>query len=115
MRVKQWRRGLFIGVLALVAFWLASLIIGLVGKAQIAVDEMHNVQRKYQALEKRRTTLETSLAAIESTQGQDAAIRTTFGVARPGEEVIVVVPPTPTTSTQTLSWWQKIIDWFWSY
>ena len=56
--------------------------------------------------------LEANLAALETTRGKDAAIRTTFGVARPGEEVIVVVPPATATPTTTQSWWQKLLSWF---
>ena len=112
MRAKQWRQGFLIGILLLVAFWLASLIWGLAGKAQIAVDEAHKAQRRYQALEERKTILEANLAALETARGRDAAIRTSFGVARPGEEIIVVVPSETATSAPTLSWWQKILDWF---
>jgi cell division protein FtsB len=111
MHAKQWRRGFIVCVLLLVAFWLLSLIVGLVDKAKIAVDEMHNVQRKYQALEDRRQILEANLASIETSRGQDSAIRTAFGVARPGEEVIVVVPPTTVAPTTTPTLWQKIMDW----
>lgn len=56
--------------------------------------------------------LEANLAALRSERGQDAAIRTAFGVARPGEEVIVVVPPEMKAPTTTQTWWQKILDWF---
>lgn len=112
MRGKQLRQGLLIGLLLLVAFWLTSLIIGLAGKTQIAVDEAGKAQRRYQALEERKAILEANLAALETARGKDAAIRTAFGVARPGEEVIVVVPSETATSTPTPSWWQKILDWF---
>jgi len=44
----------------------------------------------YQELEARKATLTVDLAAANTPRGQDAAIRTAFGVARPGEEVIVV-------------------------
>ena len=111
MRAKQLRRGILIGFLLLVIFWLASLIWGLVGKAQIAVSQANNAKRQYQALEERKKTLEANLAALGTERGQDAAIRTTFGVARPGEEVIVVVPPATTAPTSTPSWWQKIMSW----
>ena len=106
------KQGLLIGFLMLVAFWLMSLIWGPAGKARIAVNEAHNVQRQYQVLEERKASLEANLAALETARGQDTAIRTAFGVARPGEEVIVVVPPTPATTTPPLSWWQKMFDWF---
>lgn len=112
MHARQLRQGILIGLLLLVAGWLVSLILGLAGKAQIAIQEAQNAERQYQALEDRRTVLQANLAALATERGQDAAIRTAFGVARPGEEVIVVVPPEPSTTTPPLSWWQKILSWF---
>ena len=113
MRAKEWQRGVLIGFLLLVAFWLASLIWGLAGKAHIAVSQANDVERQYQELEARKAALETSLAALGTSRGQDAAIRTAFGVARPGEEVIVVVSPATATVATTTSWWQEIVNWFW--
>lgn len=112
MRAKEWQRGVLIGFLLLVAFWLASLIWGLTGKTHIAVSQANDVKRQYDELEGRKAALEASLAALATARGQDAAIRTTFGVARPGEEVIVVVPPATATAATTTSWWQKILSWF---
>ena len=112
MHAKQLRQGILIGVLLLVAFWLLSLIWGLAGKARVAVEEAHTVERQYQALEERKAVLEANLAALSTARGQDAAMRAAFGVARPGEEVIVVVPPVPATTTPPASWWQKIVSWF---
>ena len=93
MRAKQWRHGVLIGVLLLVAFWLATSIWRLAQKAHIAVSQAQEAKQQYQALEERKVALEANLAALATERGQDAAIRTAFGVARPGEEVIVVVPP----------------------
>ena len=112
MRAKQWRQGILISVLILIAFWLISLIWGLAGKARIAILQAHNVKWQYQTLEDRKTMLQANLAALITVRGQDAAIRTAFGVARPGEEVIVVVPPEPKAPTTTPSWWERILDWF---
>lgn len=111
MRAKEVRQGITIGLLLLVAFWLFSSIWGLLGKAHIAVSEADQTKAQYQALEERKTTLAANLAALNTAHGQDAAIRTAFGVARPGEEVIVVVPPTP-VATSTPSWWQRFLSWF---
>ena len=112
MRAKQWRQGITVGFLLLVIFWLLSLIWGLAGKAQIAVSEANDAKRQYQALEERKATLEENLATLATARGEDAAIRTAFGVARPGEEVIVVVPPVAATTAPSLSWWQKLLSWF---
>ncbi|KKW43810.1 MAG: hypothetical protein UY97_C0009G0011 [Parcubacteria group bacterium GW2011_GWB1_57_6] len=106
------RQGVVIGVLLLVAFGLLSLIWGLMGKARVAITEAHNAERQYRALETRKETLEANLAALGTKRGQDAAIRTAFGVARPGEEVIVVVPPEAKNPTTTPSWWEWITSWF---
>lgn len=112
MRAKQLRQGILIGVTLLIACWLLSLILGLIGKAQIAVDGARDTRWQYQALEERKSMLEANLAALATDRGRDAVIRTTFGVAKPGEEVIVVVPPATATPTSTPSWWQRIVDWF---
>ena len=112
MRAKQLRQGILIGVTILVVCWLSSLIWGLVGKAEVAVSQAKSAERQYQSLEERRQMLEANLAALATPRGRDAVIRTTFGVARPGEEVIVVVPPATTISTTTPTWWQKVLSWF---
>lgn len=112
MRAKQLRQGIIIGVLLLAAFWLISLIWGLIGKAQIAISQARDSQQQYQALEARKHTLEENLKSLGTPLGQSAAIRTAFGVARPGEEVIVVVPPVIATTTTPLPWWQRIWQWF---
>ena len=100
------------GVLLLVAFWLMTLIWGLVGKAEVAVSQSHDAKTQYTALEARKATLAQNLDTLATPLGKDAAIRTAFGVAKPGEEVIVVVPPTTTVATATPSWWQRVLDWF---
>ena len=112
MRAKQWRQGLMTGVLLLVAFWLASLIWGLVGKAEVAVSQAHDAKAQYDELETRKGTLQGNLDTLATPLGKDAAIRTAFGVAKPGEEVIVVVPPTVATTTPPVPWWRSVLNWF---
>ena len=112
MRAKEWRQGLIVGALALLALWLGSRIWGLAEKAQIAVSQANDAKAQYQALEKRKNTLQKNLDTLSTPLGKDAAIRTAFGVAKPGEEVIVVVPPQNTAPTTTPSWWQRILSWF---
>lgn len=96
----------------LLGFGLISLIWGLAGKARVAVEEARTVETQYRTLEERKHALERKLAELATERGQDAAIRTAFGVARPGEEVIVVVPPATTAPTSTLSWWGRLFNWF---
>ena len=112
MSTRQWRQGILIGVLLIVAIWLISRIWGLADKARIAMSEAHEAEWQYRELEGRRAVLEANLAALATERGRDAAIRTAFGVARPGEEVIVVVPPAEVVPTTTPSWWEQVLEWF---
>ncbi len=112
MRPKRLREGILITILLIMILWLLSLIWGLSGKAEVAVQEAQDAKQQYQTLEERKATLKENLATLATKHGQSAAIRTAFGVARPGEEVIVVVPPVTTTSATTPSWWQEILSWF---
>ena len=112
MRGRHMQQGFLMAGLLLTSFWLISLIWGLVGKARIAVGEAHDAQREYKTLEASRDKLQKNLDALATPLGQDAAIRTAFGVARPGEEVIVLLPPATATTTPESSWWQKVVDWF---
>ena len=111
MRGMQWRQVLIVSVLALVSLWLVSLIWDLAHKAEIAVQQAKEAQAAYQGLEARKSELESSLAAAATPRGQDAAIRTAFGVAKAGEEVIVVVPPAAPTTTPPVPWWQWLFGW----
>lgn len=112
MRARDWQRGLLIGILLLVIFWLASLIWGLFGKAELAFSQAQSLKAEYSSLEERKASLSASIASLSTPRGKDAAIRTAFGVAKTGEEVIVVVPPATSTSTSSPSWWQRILNWF---
>jgi hypothetical protein len=112
MRGTELKHGLIVGVEILASLWLLSLIWGLVGKTQLAITQAADERRQYEELEARKSALTASIAAYKTPEGQDAAIRTAFGVARPGEEVIVVVPPATVTPTSTPSFWEKVRSWF---
>ncbi len=107
-----WSQGLLVGALLLVSLWLGSLIWGLAGKARIAFTQEQQARDAYRGLEARKATLEANLATLATPRGQDAAIRQAFSVAKPGEEVIVVVPPATTTSLAPKPWWQRVLNWF---
>ncbi len=107
------RQGVTIAILILIILWLSSLIFGLIGKAQFAWQMAHETGQDAHALSTRQRMLEQSIATLNTPRGQEAAIRTAFGVARPGERVIIVVPPkVPVEISQKHSWWQRVFGWF---
>jgi hypothetical protein len=79
----QWKEGILIGILALSALWLGSLIWSLAGKSQLAWQQAHDTKTQYEQLETRKATLESDINTLSTPLGQDAAIRQAFGVARP--------------------------------
>ena len=111
MRAKQVRQGVIVGVLLVASLWLASLIWGIAGKVQVAVRQEEAAKREYLALEARKATLQANIAELNTARGQDGAIREAFGVAKAGEEVIVVVPPATSTASSTESFWEKWFGW----
>jgi len=108
---KEWRQGVTMGILVLIGCWLGLSIWGLGVKAEIAIRQARQAEADYKELEQRKAMLQANLERLGTPRGQDAAIRTAFGVAKPGEEVIVVVPPSVPTIAPAESWWEKIMGW----
>ena len=47
MHAKQFRHGVVIGGLLLIAFWLGTLIWGLLGKVEMAVTQANETKKQY--------------------------------------------------------------------
>ncbi len=106
------RKGITVAFLMLVAFWLVSLIWSLAGKAVFAWQTANITALQAQALVARKHSLEKRIEILNTPRGREAAIRTAFGVARPGEQVIIVVPSKPTVSVKPkTSWWRQALKW----
>ena len=103
---------LITGVLVLAIIWIVFLIFGIYRKEEIARHATKETQAQIQILKEREDTLRASLAELETERGHEATLRETYGVARPGEEVIIVVPPKEATTTMSLPWWKKALGWF---
>lgn len=97
--------------LSLAVVWLGFLVYDLGDKAEIAWRAAQESRAEASSLTERQTELTHELADLNSSRGTDAAIRTAFSVARPGEEVIIVEPPATTTATVTPSWWDRYFGW----
>lgn len=104
------RQGILIGIFVLAIIWLGSLIIGLFYKAQIAWGTAQHTQHEAQVLKHRANILEQNMHTLDTPRGYSASVRTTFGVARPNESVIIVVPSAVATSTPVQKpWWRRIL------
>lgn len=96
--------------LALLIVWLLWLLFGIARKEEIARKAVADTKGELAALENRREVLESNIRELKTARGQEATYRDTYGVARPGEGVIIVVPPKEATTTPPLPWWKKALQ-----
>jgi cell division protein FtsB len=99
-------------LLAVLVLWLLWLLFGIIRKEEIARHAVADTKAELATLDSRETALKQNLAELGTERGQEASLRETYGVAKPGEGVIIVVPPKAQVSAPPLSWWRKIMGWF---
>ena len=99
-------------VLALVIVWLLSLIWSIARKEEIARSTVQETRAELAQIKEREATLEANLAELATERGREACLRQTFGVAKPGEEVIIVVPEKEIPPPPSVHWWQRVLHWF---
>ena len=85
-------------------------------KAVIARAERDEAARALAELQNRTTELQASLGRLRSGQGIEEELRQKFTVAKPGEEVVVVVDESAKKSengtSQSKSFWESILGFF---
>ena len=111
-RHRQWSEYVIAALLAVLVIWLLWLLFGIVRKEEIARHAVADTKVELASLKERKETLDQNLAELNTERGQEATLRETYGVAKPGEGVIIVVPPKEATSTPPLPWWRKFLGWF---
>jgi cell division protein FtsB len=99
------------GALAILVLWLLWLLFGIIRKEEIARHAVQDTKVALTTLQERKATLKENLAELDTERGQEATVRETYGVAKPGEGVIIVVPPKEATSSPQLPWWRKALHW----
>ncbi|KND47189.1 MAG: hypothetical protein AB199_02025 [Parcubacteria bacterium C7867-004] len=100
------------GLLGLLVLWLLFLIVGILRKEEIARKAMESRKAELAVLEERKAMLEGNLVELESVRGQEATLRQTYGVARPGEDVIIVVAPEEAAIQPKLPWYKRVMSFF---
>lgn len=109
-RKDRLREYVVAGILSLVILWLLSLIFNIARKEEIARHTVRETQAELSTLEERQATLEGNIKELDTERGQEATLRQDFGVAKPGEEVIIVVPEKEQPSPPPLPWWRRALN-----
>lgn len=100
------------GVLALAFIWLSWQVVGIFLKEERARKAANDAKAELAALSEREDTLRQNLEELSTERGQEASFRETYGVARPGEEVIIVVPAGDGDELGELPWWRSFLGFF---
>ena len=103
------------GFLGVLLVWLIFLNVSIGKKEEIARKAARDTQAQLASLHSREVTLQNSINELSTPRGQEETVRETFGVAKPGEGEIVVLPPKIASTTPPQTFWQKWFGWvkFW--
>lgn len=99
----------FLGVVVLILAWAVWGIAKKEERARRAVDDQ---KAELAALQERKEKLEANLEELSTDRGQEATLRQNHGVAKAGEEVIIVVPPKDDGLEPHLPWYKRFLGFF---
>lgn len=93
--------------LVILLSWLLYMVWDIYEKEERARYAAEDAKSELAALSEREATLSANLSDLSTERGREASLRETYGVARPGEEVIIVVAPEGGQELGELPWWRK--------
>lgn len=100
------------GLLCVIFLVLVWAVWGIAKKEEIARSAVEDRKTELAVLKERKEVFEENLAELSTERGQEATLRQNHGVARSGEEVIIVVPPKEDELNPNLPWYTRLLGWF---
>lgn len=100
------------GLLVLLLLALLWAVWGIAKKEEIARNAVEDRKAELAVLKERKEVFEENLAELSTDRGKEATLRQNHGVARSGEEVIIVVPPKEDELDPSLPWHARLLGWF---
>ncbi len=118
-RLRQKRRKVLSSNLTILALCILIAIItkevwDVYQREQLARASLEQARVQQQSVEERKEFLESEIALLHNETGVESKLRERFGIAKPGEKVIMLIdaPATNTPSTNGISIWERIKNWF---
>lgn len=108
-RIGEYVLAAGLSVLLLILLWA---VWGIARKEEIARSAVDERKEELAVLEERKAVFEDNLAELSTERGQEATLRQNHGVARAGEEVIIVVPPKEDELDPHMPWYKRLLGWF---
>ena len=87
-------------------------VFGIARKEEIARKAMNARKAELAVLEERKAVFEENMNELSTDRGQEATLRQNHGVAKAGEEVIIIVPPKEKVDEPTIPWHTRLLGWF---
>lgn len=94
--------------LCILILWLGVLVVSIYRKEQVARLTVNETKAELAALDARKATLSGTVQDLNTPRGQEESVRDTYGVAKPGEDVIIVVPKKETAPPPQMTFWDKV-------
>ena len=92
---------LVIAVLAVAVVALGRSVGDLYGKERDTAEKLATQQAKHKELAASQAALSQEITRLQTPEGADEAIRSTYNVTLPGEKLVIIMASgTPTTSSQ---------------
>ncbi len=94
---------------------MAWAVWGVYGKHQEAKARKQLLAEEYATMTEREHALTEKLDHLQTERGMEEEIRAKFQVARPGEEIIVLLgdDQKPTTTPKVRSVWEQVLEYVW--
>lgn len=96
--------------LVVVAGWLSFMVVGIFHKEEIARTTVAETKAEAASLETRKAGLAATVEGLETGRGKDESLRELYGVAKPGEDVIIVVPKKELPPPPEPTFWDRVKD-----
>ncbi len=104
---------LFFAVSAILAAWR------MYGRLQSATSDADTAKRQLSLVSAQDAKAKTDMAELSSSLGVEAALRSRYGVVKPGEGVIQIVDrssaPSDATTTSSTGFWGDLIHTLWPW
>lgn len=111
-QVRQVGEYALVGFLVLVVLILAWAVWGIAHKEEIARSAVEDRKAELAVLKERKAVFEENMAELSTDRGQEATLRQNHGVAKAGEDVIIVVPPKDDALDPHLHWYTRLMGFF---
>ena len=103
---------LLAGVLAIVLLVLVWAVWGIARKEEKARNAVEDRKAELAILQERKAVYEANVAELGSQRGQEGTLRQNHGMAKAGEEVIIVVQPKDDGLDPHLPWYKRFMGFF---